>query len=178
VKPRVVRPALGPSGREPEGGPRVVNPAEEAPAGGDTSATPAASEGPPKVVRPADAGDGYEPPPPPVTQAANEQGEWCTCRVDGFVEVRWADRPLEKLKVRLWIEGHRQVSDEVELFMGSPRAFSLKSVPCGPQRVMFEPRSRQPFELTSPEPRVDCTDGGSRQVRLVLAPAKRKSRKP
>jgi hypothetical protein len=112
---------------------------------------------------------------PPVQSAPPSQSppplSGCQCRVQGTVEVDW-DRPLQgRTRVTVFLEDYPKVQDTVELFMGSPRAFDLRGVPCGPHRLLFEARSKQRFILVSPEPRVDCTDGGFRQVKLVLQPA-------
>jgi hypothetical protein len=121
------------------------------PAAAPAPATPPAQSVPPS------------PSPPPLSV--------CQCRIQGTVEVDW-DRPLQgRTQVTVQLEDNPRVRDTVELFMGSPRAFELRSVSCGPHRLLFETRSKQRFVLISPEPQVDCTGGGYRQVKLVLQPA-------
>lgn len=133
---------------------------------------------PPAPAKTAPETDAQRTPPTPdplqAPEPAAEPDAWCTCRIEGFVEVRSEQRLNGFLRVRVWLEGHPEIRGEVELFMGSPRAFVLRSVPCGPQQLRFEARSRQTFDLVSPDPKVDCTDGGVRQVRLVLEPSKRR----
>jgi hypothetical protein len=107
---------------------------------------------------------------------ADRKASACGCQVRGIVEID-SDRPLnETLPVVVFLEDEPAARDTVELFMGSPRAFQLKlAASCGMHRVRFETRSKQRYRLTSREPLVDCTGGGTRGVRLVLAPVGRGS---
>jgi hypothetical protein len=99
----------------------------------------------------------------------------CQCRIQGTVEVDW-DKPLTaRVPVTVSLEDDHRIQDTVELFMGSPRSFDLRKIPCGVHRLAFETRSKQRFVLISPNPVVDCTDGGFRQVKLVLQPAPKRA---
>jgi hypothetical protein len=108
--------------------------------------------------------------PPTAATAASSTRADCRCRIQGTVEVEW-DRPLQgRTPVTIYLDDHPDVQDTVELFMGSPRAFELKDVPCGPHRLLFKTHSKQRFALVSNEPRVDCTAGGYHQTRIVIQP--------
>lgn len=200
--PRVYRPAEAPahgSSEAPPPEPRVVRESrtslrDSTSVASDTAATAtsAAAPGAPaptsasppakSQTAPAPAGQETEPArrsarvPAGAAPPDTEPNAWCTCRVEGFVEVQSEQRMNGFLRVRVWLEHHPEIRGEVELFMGSPRSFVLRSVPCGPHRIRFETMSKQSFDLVSPEPKVDCTDGGVRQVRLVLEPSKRHGR--
>lgn len=94
----------------------------------------------------------------------------CQCRVEGTVEVN-SDQPLpEPLRVAVGLQWYPAVSDTVELFMGSPRPFVLRSAPCGPERLRVTLLSRSRFMVTSREALAGfrCEGGPVKQFRVVL----------
>jgi hypothetical protein len=154
--PRVYNPADAPAEPVPAGE-LFFNPA--APPKGEPPARPV-----PVVVRPAKKD------PPPVFG--------CACRIDGFIEIQSDQRVQERLKLRVFVEGQRDLGDDVELFMGSPRSFTIKAVPCGLVRLVFDSGpARQQYRLQATTT-IACKDGGHHQARLVLEPAKRKPQSP
>jgi hypothetical protein len=104
----------------------------------------------------------------PPSQSA-ETG--CACRIRGTVEVR-SERPLkERLRIRVALAQNPRVTDTVELFMGSPRAFELGPVPCGTYSLeLAVPATRPPLQIVSRDEMQPFSCDGLRQVRLVLAP--------
>ncbi len=138
-----------------------------------TPITPGATAVPPPAaqVRP-----GAAPVPPGVALVppapAPASHDSCVCRIEGTIEVQW-DRPLpERVPVALWVEGASAVRDSVELLLGSPRGFVLPAVGCGPHRVAYTAYSRLRFIRLTPDPVVECTDQGQRQLRIVLEPVR------
>ena len=121
---------------------------------------------------------GGEPHPVPSAGPA-ESGEvetnvpMCDCTIRGTVEVQ-SDRPLtSRTQVVVAIEGVPEIAAQVEMFMGSPRAFEIHPAPCGVRRLRLYTRSKQRFVLVSAEARLVCTEGGTQQIRLVLEPVAR-----
>jgi hypothetical protein len=126
-------------------------------------------------------------PPPPATQVGATDRKigdpaappgsantlpTCDCAIRGTVEVQ-SDRPLpSSTEVVIAVEG-AEYSTTVELFMGSPRAFEIKSAPCGVHRILMWTRSKQRFVLTTAEPRAECTPGNVQQMRLIMEPVAR-----
>lgn len=99
----------------------------------------------------------------------------CLCRIEGTVEVD-SDQPLPaRVPVLVYLEDSRKVADSVELFMGSPRQFNLRNVPCGVHTIKVKTLSKLKFQLTTADPVIDCSGGGYRQVRIVLEPQSKKS---
>ncbi len=115
------------------------------------------------VIRPGDT-VAVQPPPPPAPS------ETCECRIEGMVEVRSGAPLTGRTPVVFWLESNPAERDSVELFMGSPRPFTLTARGCGTHRVRYEVRGRQRFNLASPDPVIDCVGQRTRQVRIVLAP--------
>jgi hypothetical protein len=66
-----------------------------------------------------------------------------------------------------------EIAAQVEMFMGSPRAFEIHPAPCGVRRLRLYTRSKQRFVLVSADTRLVCTEGGTQQIRLVLEPVAR-----
>ncbi len=95
----------------------------------------------------------------------------CACRVEGTVEVRFADRPLPApLKVVVSLTRGAGV-DTVELFMGSPRAFSIRNVTCGRSyQLRVQARARELYEVDSRDElrEFQCEAGQRTQRRIVL----------
>jgi hypothetical protein len=98
----------------------------------------------------------------------------CTCRVQGTVEVD-SDKPLpERLRVVVSLQWFPTVRDTVELFMGSPRPFTLARVPCGPQRLRVFTLSMARFDVASRDAVAGfrCESGVLQQPRIVLHPTR------
>ena len=96
----------------------------------------------------------------------------CDCLISGTVEVN-GPRPLNaRLRVAVGLNWFPAVADTVELFMGSPRAFRVPAVPCGPQRLKVTVLDGRRFELESRDvvAGFKC-DGTTRpNLRVVLKP--------
>ncbi|HET7224932.1 MAG TPA: hypothetical protein VFK69_04385, partial [Candidatus Eisenbacteria bacterium] len=108
----------------------------------------------------------------PGGEARREPAGDCGCIVQGTIEVR-SSRPLaDPLRVRVSVEQHPALADTVELFMGSPRPFMLRGLPCGQHRLNVEILSRRRFRVTSPEALglFDCSSGALHHPRIVLEP--------
>jgi hypothetical protein len=99
-------------------------------------------------------------------------GDSCSCRIEGTVEVD-SDRPLPgRMRVAISLGWYPAIADTVELFMGSPRAFSLPAAPCGPQRLRLVNLGALRFDVSSREAMAGfhCVAGALRQFRVVLTP--------
>lgn len=99
-------------------------------------------------------------------------GDSCSCRIEGTVEVD-SDRPLPgRMRVAISLGWYPAIADTVELFMGSPRAFSLPAAPCGPQRLRLVNLGALRFDVSSREAMAGfhCVAGALRQFRVVLKP--------
>ena len=139
-------------------------------------ATPVLSGEAPAPSGAAAMGSGPAAVPPAMTpaspRAAAAPHDSCVCRIEGTIEVQW-DRPLpERVPVTLWVEGAPAVRDSVDLLLGSPRGFVLPALGCGPHRVAYTAYSRLRFIRLTPDPVVECTDQGQRQLRIVLEPVR------
>ncbi|HTK32456.1 MAG TPA: hypothetical protein VL332_10905 [Candidatus Saccharimonadaceae bacterium] len=109
-------------------------------------------------------------PEPAAGPAADTSG--CTCRIEGTIEVR-SEQPLaRRLPLIVVLTGAGAKRDTVELFMGSPRAFTFPHTPCGRRVLDVAVPDGERFRLVTPPPMrtVDCSAGRLRQVRLVLEP--------
>ena len=94
----------------------------------------------------------------------------CGCRVTGTVELDW-DRPLpHPMQVMVSLLDDASVCDTLWLYMGSPRAFALRDVPCGAHRLHVRLPSGMPYDLATPESRMifDCQRAPLRPMRVVL----------
>lgn len=107
----------------------------------------------------------------PASAAPQGSPDDCGCIVQGVVEVR-SDQPTERLRVVVALEEHPALCDTVELFMGSPRPFTLRGLPCGMHRITVHALSRRRFHVTTPEAlgTFDCSSGALHHPRIVLAP--------
>jgi len=96
----------------------------------------------------------------------------CTCRVRGTVEMEFHRLLSSPMKIEVSIKELPALRDTIELFMGSPRAFDLRRVPCGRWSLSLHPFSERPFGVTTPEEVAPftCRQKGLRQVRIVIAP--------
>lgn len=106
----------------------------------------------------------------PGGEARREQPGDCGCIVQGTIEVR-SGRPLaDPLRVQVSVEQHPALADTVELFMGSPRPFTLRGLPCGQHRLNVTILSRRRFRVASPEALglFDCSSGALHHPRIVL----------
>ncbi len=72
------------------------------------------------------------------------------------------------MKVSLSIAGLPDAQAKAELFMGSPRGFSLGKVPCGSHKIRIETTAKRRYRLESGSDRIDCRSGSAHHVRLVL----------
>jgi hypothetical protein len=109
-------------------------------------------------------------PEPAAGSAADTSG--CTCRIEGTIEVR-SEHPLaRRLPLIVVLTGAGAKRDTVELFMGSPRAFTFPHTPCGRRVLDVAVPDGERFRLVTPPPMrtVDCSARRLRQVRLVLEP--------
>lgn len=128
--------------------------------------TPDTSDVPPSVTRPAQRTDEI------ALRMPSVPGDTCACRIEGTIEVQW-DHPLpERVPVALWVEGRAAQRDSVELLLGSPRGFVVLASGCGPHRVLYATYSRLKFTRLTPDPVIECTDQGQRQLRIVLEPVR------
>ncbi|MEK7823951.1 MAG: hypothetical protein AAB290_02775 [Candidatus Eisenbacteria bacterium] len=111
-------------------------------------------------VRPAEAG------------TLSAAGDSCTCRIEGTVEAD-SDEPLPgRTRVAVSLAWYPAIADTVELFMGSPRGFSLPVAPCGPQRLRLVNLGALRFDVSSREAMAGfrCERGALHQFRVVLQP--------
>ena len=94
----------------------------------------------------------------------------CVCRVEGTVEIEWSQPLPHPLRVVVSLFDLPAVRDTVELFMGSPRTFVLRDVPCGAHRVVVGVPEHERFVLATPESErlVECDRGPRAPMRLVL----------
>lgn len=113
-------------------------------------------------------------PPPGVRPAALglRGADSCWCVVRGTVEMEFHRLLTSPMRVEVSIRELPAMSDTIELFMGSPRAFEMTRVPCGRWSLAVRPFSERPFGVTTPEEVApfDCRQRARRQVRIVLAP--------
>jgi hypothetical protein len=72
----------------------------------------------------------------------------------------------------VYVEGDPDNRYMVELFMGSPRPFELRAVPCGAQQLVAEVLSGERLTLVESDLGTGCA-GGYRQARLVFEPVRR-----
>jgi hypothetical protein len=96
----------------------------------------------------------------------------CGCIVQGTVEVR-TDRPLgERVRVVVALEEHPALCDTAELFMGAPRPFVLRGVPCGQHRLDVRVLSKRRYRVANPEAlgTFDCSSGALHHPRVALVP--------
>jgi hypothetical protein len=113
------------------------------------------------------------PQPPRTRPAPDVPGTLeCECRLYGTVEV-FSERPLpEPTRFVVSLREHAALRDTVELFMGSPRSFDFRAVPCGATRLDVRSLSTRRFALTSREGQepIPCERDGQHHLRLVLEP--------
>ena len=96
----------------------------------------------------------------------------CGCNVRGTVEMEFHRLLSSPMKIEVALKELPAIRDTIELFMGSPRAFELRRVPCGRWSITLHPFSERPFGVTTPEEVApfDCRQRTLRQVRIVIAP--------
>ncbi len=108
---------------------------------------------------------------PGSVSAPSAQGR-CGCVVQGTVEVR-SEKPLAApLRVEVLLGAGRAPRDTVELFMGAPRPFEIRDVPCGRSQLALRWPSARRFAVVSPdalEP-FECTADRPVVLRVVLEP--------
>jgi hypothetical protein len=178
-------PDTSPTSAEPAGAILAEsNPAPEAastPAASPAESTSVAvvltSAHDPRASQPPPRPESARPQAPPSEPAASPVAiaqDSCSCRVSGTVEIN-SDRSIDpKTLVELWVDGSPPARCVVEMFLGSPRAFALQSVPCGPHRIQFRVHARQRYALSLPrDPLVDCTRGLGRDLDLVFTPTRK-----
>jgi hypothetical protein len=94
----------------------------------------------------------------------------CSCRIAGTVEA--GGGPLRApLRIVVSLEGLGAPRDTVTLDMGSPRAFDLRDVPCGPRRLVMRPLGGKPhFTVVDPNHslRLDCERDRRAQPQVVV----------
>jgi hypothetical protein len=96
----------------------------------------------------------------------------CQCRITGTVEVQ-SDEPLKRPeRVEVSLMWYPQVCDTVELFMGSPRPFTLGPTRCGPQRLHLKVLTSGRFAVRSTDAfeQFQCVGGRVVEQRVVLVP--------
>jgi hypothetical protein len=111
-------------------------------------------------------------PRPAATAAPTAGRDSCTCRIEGTIEVD-SDMPLPgRTRVAVSLAWYPAIADTVELFMGSPRGFSLPPAPCGPQRLRLANLGSTRFDVASRDAMAGfrCEPGTLRQFRIVLQP--------
>lgn len=129
------------------------------------------------VIHPAPDGEGRVRSAPFVigrkSTAAAAALDSCSCRIRGTIEVR-SNEPLGKrLKAVVSLAWFPAAADTVELFMGSPRAFTLPAAPCGPQRLKVTFPGRERFVVLTRDAVAGFRCDGVvpvHQVRIVLGP--------
>ena len=96
----------------------------------------------------------------------------CGCNVRGTVEMEFHRVLSSPMKIEVALKELPAIRDTIELFMGSPRGFELRRVPCGRWSISLHPFSDRPFGVTTPEEVApfDCRQRALRQVRIVIAP--------
>jgi hypothetical protein len=113
-------------------------------------------------------------PQPPRTRPAPEApGDTvCTCRVYGTIEVFSEKRLPEPTRFDVRVIQIPAMRDTIELFMGSPRAFDFRTVPCGALDVDIRTIGSRRFTVTSRDGREPllCERGTQRHMRIVLEP--------
>jgi hypothetical protein len=136
----------------------------------ETASSASVSPAPPETTPPPVAATTIAPEIPNVADTSDS----CRCRIEGTVEVV-SDQPLpERVPVIVYLDDNRKITDTVELFMGSPRQFNLRNVPCSAHTIKVKALSKLKFTLTTAHPVVDCTGGGYRQVRITMEPFPKK----
>jgi hypothetical protein len=96
----------------------------------------------------------------------------CACRIEGTIEVR-SEQPLTRRRsLVVLLNGEVALRDTVDLFMGSPRSFAFRDLPCGRYSLDVQVPGTTRFRLVTPRSMrtVSCTQGELRQIRLVLEP--------
>ncbi len=96
----------------------------------------------------------------------------CTCRIEGSIELR-SEQPLARRRpVVVVLNGEVALRDTVDLFMGSPRSFAFRDLPCGRYSLDVQVPGTTRFRLVTPRAMrtVFCAQGELRQIRLVLEP--------
>jgi hypothetical protein len=107
-----------------------------------------------------------------IAPPALADGEPCSCRIEGTVEVS-SDKPLPKrARVMISLVPNPAINTTVELFMGSPREFRLTGAPCGPQRLRLTNLGTMHFDIVSQEALngFQCEPGKLHQFRIILKP--------
>ena len=96
----------------------------------------------------------------------------CECRIRGTIELHPDHLLTERLQVFISLAQASAVRDTVELFMGSPRSFELRPLGCADWNLRVDAVSKRDFGVVSVDGSrpVQCTQGGLRQLRIVLAP--------
>jgi hypothetical protein len=96
----------------------------------------------------------------------------CACRIEGTIELR-SEQPLTRRRsVVVVLNGEVALRDTVDLFMGSPRPFVFRDLPCGRYSLDVQVPGSTRFRLVTPRAMrtVSCSQGELRQIRLVLEP--------
>jgi hypothetical protein len=107
-----------------------------------------------------------------VPNATRAVGDSCSCRIEGTVEVD-SEWPLaSRTRVVVSLVWYPAIADTVELFMGSPRGFSLPPAPCGPQRLRVVSIGPTRYDVVSRAAMAGfrCESGARRQHQIVLQP--------
>lgn len=113
------------------------------------------------------------PQPPRTRPAPNVPSDTtCTCRVYGTIEVFSEKRLPEPTRFDVRVIQIPAFRDTVELFMGSPRAFDFRTVPCGALDLDIRTIGSRRFTVTSRDGRepLHCERGAQRHMRIVLEP--------
>ena len=96
----------------------------------------------------------------------------CTCRIEGSIELR-SEQPLARRRpVLVVLNGEVALRDTVDLFMGSPRPFAFRDLPCGRYSLDVQVPGTRRYRLVTPRAMrtVTCGQSELRQIRLVLEP--------
>jgi hypothetical protein len=96
----------------------------------------------------------------------------CACRIEGTIEVR-SEQPLARRRpVVVVLNGEVALRDTIDLFMGSPRPFAFRDLPCGRYSLDVQVPGTTRFRLVTPRSMrsLSCAQGELRQIRLVLEP--------
>jgi hypothetical protein len=113
-------------------------------------------------------------PRPPIggRSIAAVPGDSCACRIQGTVELRSEGRLSRPLRVTVALRGLSGIRSTVELFMGSPRPFTLERVQCGSLSLEVTWNSGRRYRLEDPAAarELSCRDGRLLQPRLILVP--------
>lgn len=164
---------------EPEGVPSALPPV--APASGDTGAgrtdirirvsgdSAGGAHGGRAPGSPIRVRSGRAVPEPDSAPAAHGR---CTCTIQGTVELR-SEKPLASpLRVEVLLGTERAPRDTVELFMGAPRPFEIREVPCGRSRLALRWPATRRFAVVSKEALepFECAADRTVLLRVVLEP--------